>query len=121
LIAEASHAALENIADPEFMSDLLRADSFSFVCESSHRCDHETSRDPEHILPHPYLAAAYSLQGESGHAAAELAQTRNLASDDRYSSIARLQAVGPFEEPEIRALFEATYFAGLGKAGMPER
>jgi hypothetical protein len=40
--------------------------------------------------------------------------------DDRYSSIARLRAVGPFGGPKIRALFEATYFVGLRKAGMPE-
>jgi hypothetical protein len=38
----------------------------------------------------------------------------------RYSSIARLQAVGYFGVPKIRALYEATYLAGLRKAGMPE-
>ena len=40
--------------------------------------------------------------------------------DDRYSSIARLKAFGYFGVPKIRALYEATYFAGLRKAGMPE-
>jgi hypothetical protein len=39
---------------------------------------------------------------------------------DRYSSIVRLQAGGYFGVPKIRALYEATYFAGLRKAGMPE-
>jgi hypothetical protein len=39
--------------------------------------------------------------------------------DDRYSSIARLSR-GYFGVPTIRALFEATYFVGLRKAGMPE-
>ena len=53
-------------------------------------------------------------------AAAELAETRRLVSDDRCSSIARLKAVGYFGVPKVRALFEATYFAGLRKAGMPE-
>jgi hypothetical protein len=43
-----------------------------------------------------------------------------LASDDRYSSISRLRAVGPFGGPMIRALFEATYFVGLREAGMSE-
>jgi len=40
--------------------------------------------------------------------------------DDRVSSIARLKAFGYFGVPKIRALYEATYFAGLRKAGMPE-
>jgi hypothetical protein len=34
-------------------------------------------------------------------------------------SIARLKR-GDWGVPKIRALFEATYFAGLRKAGMPE-
>jgi len=40
--------------------------------------------------------------------------------DDRFSSIARLKAFGYFGVPKIRALYEATYSAGLRKAGMPE-
>ena len=51
-------------------------------------------------------------------AAAELAEARRLSSDDRYTSIARLQAVGYFGVPKIRTLFETTYFAGLRKAGI---
>jgi hypothetical protein len=42
-----------------------------------------------------------------------------LVSDDRYSSLARLKA-RYFGMPKIRALLEATYFAGLRKVGMPE-
>ena len=38
----------------------------------------------------------------------------------RYSSIARLKAAQYFEVPKVRALREATHFAGLRKAGMPE-
>jgi TolB-like protein len=76
--------------------------------------------NPDQPFPHAYLASAYGLKGESGRAAAELAQARGLASDDRYSSIARLRVVGPFGGPKIRALFEATYFVGLRNAGMPE-
>jgi TolB-like protein/cytochrome c-type biogenesis protein CcmH/NrfG len=78
------------------------------------------SANPEEPLPHAYLASAYGLKGESGRAAAELAQVRRLSSDDRYTSIARLKAMGPFGVPKTRALFEATYFAGLREAGMPE-
>ena len=68
---------------------------------------------------HAMLAAAYSLIGESEHAFAELAEARALIRDDRYSSIARLSR-GYWGVPKVRALFEATYFAGLRKAGMPE-
>jgi adenylate cyclase len=68
------------------------------------------------------LASAYALRGETERAAAELAEARRLSGDDRFSSIARLKAVGHFGLPKTktRALFEATYFAGLRKAGMPE-
>ena len=76
--------------------------------------------NPEHPLPPAYLAAAYALRDETGHAAAELAQARKLSGDDRYSSIACLKAMGPFGGLKIRALFEAIYFVRLRKAGMPE-
>jgi tetratricopeptide (TPR) repeat protein len=76
--------------------------------------------NPEHPLPHAYLASTCALKGETERADAELALARRLSCDDRYTSIARLRAVGPFGVPKIRALFEATYFAGLRKAGMPE-
>jgi len=67
------------------------------------------------------LAAAYALRGETERAAVELAETRRLIGDDRFSSIARLKVVvGYWGVAKIRALYEATYFAGLRKAGMPE-
>jgi len=75
-------------------------------------------------MPHPYLAAAYALKGDTERASAELAEARRLSSDGRYSSIARERADGPISGywgvPKIQALVEATYFAGLRKAGMPE-
>jgi tetratricopeptide (TPR) repeat protein len=64
-----------------------------------------------------FLASAYALKGETERAAAELGQARRLS--DRYSSIAE-QRAGFFWVPKTRVLFEATYFAGLRKAGMPE-
>ena len=76
--------------------------------------------NPDQAFPHAYLASAYGLKGESARAAAELAEARKLASDDRYASITQLRAIGPFGGPKIRALFEATYFVGLRKAGVPE-
>jgi TolB-like protein len=66
------------------------------------------------------LAAAYALKGDTERAAAELAEAQRLGRDGRYSSIAGLRAVGYFGVPKIRALYEATYFAGLRKAGVPE-
>ena len=70
-------------------------------------------------VPHAYLASAYALKGETERAAAELAEARRLTGNDRYSSVACLGA-GYFGVPKIRALYEATYFACLRKAGMPE-
>src|SRR6516165_7987260 len=78
------------------------------------------SGNPEHPLPHAYLASAYALKGETEPAAAELALARGLNADNRYWSIARLREVGSFGVPKIRALFEATYIVGLRKAGMAE-
>jgi adenylate cyclase len=77
--------------------------------------------NPTKSLTRAYLASAYALNGERERGAAELAEARRLAADDRYTSIARYRAIAPVgEAPKIRALFEATFFAGLRKAGMPE-
>jgi tetratricopeptide (TPR) repeat protein len=83
------------------------------------------SAAPGEPFPHGYLASAYALKGETDRAAAELAEARSLVGDGRFSNIARLTAVGyagnrSWGVPKVRALFEATYFAGLCKAGMPE-
>jgi adenylate cyclase len=75
---------------------------------------------PEGPDVHANLSSAYALRGETEPATAELAEARKLSNDYRYTSIARLKAVGYFGVPKIRALFEATYFAGLRKAGVPE-
>ena len=76
------------------------------------------SDNPGHPARHAYLASAYGLKNDLERAAAELAEARRLSSDDRYSSIARLNTIGYTQSgywgvPKIRALFEATYFAGL--------
>jgi TolB-like protein/Flp pilus assembly protein TadD len=65
------------------------------------------------------LASAYALRGATEHAAAELAEGRRL-SGDLFSSIAHVKAGGSWGVRKTHALFEATYFAGLRKAGMPE-
>jgi adenylate cyclase len=66
------------------------------------------------------LASAYGLKGELDRATAELAEAGRLFGDDRFSSIARLRSTENWRVPKIRALFEATYLAGLRKAGVPE-
>jgi TolB-like protein/class 3 adenylate cyclase/Flp pilus assembly protein TadD len=68
------------------------------------------------------LAAAYALEDQIQLAAAELTEARRLSGGDRFSSIAHLKTLpgAGGGVPKIRALFEATYFAGLRKAGMPE-
>jgi TolB-like protein/Tfp pilus assembly protein PilF len=68
------------------------------------------------------LASAYALRGETERAASELAEARRLEGGDLFSSIARLKDFPGawMGVPKIRALYDATYFAGLRKAGMPE-
>jgi tetratricopeptide (TPR) repeat protein len=76
--------------------------------------------NPVHPQPHSWLASAYALKGDIERAAAELADARRMSVDDRHTSITRLKAAIYWGVPKIRALFEATYFAGLRKAGLPE-
>jgi len=76
--------------------------------------------NPELPYAHSHLASAYALRGETEGSAIELAEARKLSRDGRYSSITRLQASAYYGVPKVRALFEATYFTGLRKAGMPE-
>jgi class 3 adenylate cyclase/TolB-like protein len=78
------------------------------------------SDNPGYASMHAWLASAYALKGETGRGAAELAEARKLSGDDRYSSIARMRATGDRAVPRVHELFEATYFAGLRKAGVPE-
>jgi adenylate cyclase len=80
------------------------------------------SATPTVPLQRSRLAAAYALRSETERAAAELAEARRLEGGNLFSSIARLKAHPGawWGVPKIRALFEATYFAGLRKVGMPE-
>ena len=83
------------------------------------------SAAPGQPFAYGYLAAAYALKGDTERAAVALARARSLIGDGRFSSIARLTAVGyagnrSWGVPKVQALFEATYFAGLRKAGVPE-
>jgi tetratricopeptide (TPR) repeat protein len=82
----------------------------------------EKARDanPARPIPHALLASAYALNGETERAAAELAEARALVHDDRYASIARNRAFNVWG-PKVLPAVEATYFAGLRKAGVPEQ
>jgi adenylate cyclase len=71
-------------------------------------------------LVHAWLASAYALKGETERADGELAEARRLGDEGFISSIARLRADSLFEAPAALALYEATYLAGLRKAGVPE-
>jgi TolB-like protein len=84
-------------------------------------CEKARHATPAAAIFRSFLASGYALKGDTGRAAAELAEARRLVGDDRYSSIARLRAVESWGVPKIRALAEATYFAGLRKAGVPEK
>jgi tetratricopeptide (TPR) repeat protein len=74
-----------------------------------------------HPTPHAFLAAAYALRGYAERSAAELAEARRLSNDGRYSTIAHLKATEYFGTSKVQRLYEAAFFAGLRKAGMPER
>jgi TolB-like protein/class 3 adenylate cyclase/Tfp pilus assembly protein PilF len=76
--------------------------------------------NPGHPQFRAWLASAYALKGDSGRAAAQLAEARRLNHDNRYSNLAHLKAVEGVGLPKVRALAEATYFAGLRLTGVPE-
>jgi len=69
---------------------------------------------------HAYLAAAYALSGDTERATAELSEARQLGGKGSYSTIAQLRAGTRYETQTARELCEATFYAGLSKAGMPE-
>lgn len=79
-------------------------------------------RRPAKPFNHINLTAAYALSGDMDRAAAELTEARRLRGEGSFSSIARMKGGGWWGSllPKTRALFEAPYFAGLRKAGMPE-
>ncbi len=78
------------------------------------------NHSPALSIIHAQLASAYALNGETERAAAEVAEARRLSPDNRYSSIARLRTFYSWWLPKIRVPMEATFLAGLRKAGIPE-
>ena len=80
------------------------------------------SAAPAKPFNHLPLAAAYALSDDLDRAAVELSAAWRLGGEGSFSSIAKMKAGGWWRSlsPTTRALYEATYFAGLRKAGMPE-
>ncbi|MBV8888227.1 MAG: tetratricopeptide repeat protein [Alphaproteobacteria bacterium] len=68
--------------------------------------------------PRAWLASAYALKGDAERAAAELAEARRLSHDDRYATVARYRS--SFGASNINTLAEATFLAGLRRAGVPD-
>jgi TolB-like protein/class 3 adenylate cyclase/Flp pilus assembly protein TadD len=82
------------------------------------------SANPEHWFAHALLASAHGLKGETKRAATELAEVRRLRGEGFLSSIAQRKKQLREEAhaaPKVRALYEATYYEGLRKAGVPEQ
>jgi adenylate cyclase len=81
------------------------------------------SAAPARPFDHLHPAAAYGLSDNLHRATAELSTARRLRGEGSFSSIAEMKPSGWWRSlsPRTRALFEATYFAGLRKAGMPEK
>ena len=83
-------------------------------------CEKARSATPAHPQFRIFLASAYALSGDTERAATELAEARRVVGDNRYGTIARLRAAEPWGTPKVCGLVEATYFAGLRMARMPE-
>jgi hypothetical protein len=79
------------------------------------------NENPGAAGPHAWLASAHALEGETEHAANELAEARKLSEDHRYSSIARFKETIAFGVLKNNGLAETSFFAGLRQAGVPEK
>jgi adenylate cyclase len=75
---------------------------------------------PTFPLAYSFLGAAYALNGETERGIMELAETYRLSGKVWVSTIADMKVTGYWGPPKIRALYEAVYFDGLRKLGVPE-
>jgi tetratricopeptide (TPR) repeat protein len=80
----------------------------------------ERARNANPELPYVrcHLASAYALNDDIESASVQLAEARKLRGGDGYSSISQIKATGYFGVPVVGALYDATFFAGLRRAGM---
>ena len=75
---------------------------------------------PSFPLVHSFLGAAYALNGDPERGVALLAETHRLSGTAWVSTIADMRVTGYWGPPEICALYEKIYFAGLRKLGVPK-
>jgi len=75
--------------------------------------------NPASPFPRAWLASAFALKGDRDLATNELAEAHRLGGSMGYNSVNRMRT-GYWGTPAIRALYEATFFCGLRKAGVPE-
>jgi TolB-like protein len=82
----------------------------------------ERARNANPELPYVrcHLASAYALNDDIESASVQLTEARKLRGGDGYSSISQIKATGYFGVPVVRALYEATFFTGLRRAGMQD-
>jgi hypothetical protein len=66
------------------------------------------------------LCGTLDRHGQYGEQSSRGNPTQCREFHDHFSSLARLRAEGYFGISKVRALVDATYFAGLRKAGVPE-
>ena len=95
----------------------------SHVDEAIEWLDKANNEDSAYSFVAAWLAAAYGLKGDSGRAAAELAEARRLNRNGRPATIAaeRAASTRDFTAPATRTMLESTYLAGLRQAGLPEQ
>ena len=82
----------------------------------------EKARNANPELPYVrcHLASAHALNDDIECATVQLAEARKLRGGDSYSSISQMRATGYLGVPIVDALYEATVFAGLRKAGVAD-
>jgi len=123
-IAAQEHAIRLSPRDPQLGIWYLRIGQAhllqSRIDEATLWFEKARSANPRLPFVRAFLASAYALKGETERASAELAEARRLSGGGRFLSIAHSKTVFDFGVSKVRALYEATYFAGLRKAGMPE-
>jgi TolB-like protein/DNA-binding winged helix-turn-helix (wHTH) protein len=82
----------------------------------------EESRRAAPGLPliHSYLAAAHALNGDRERATAALAEAQRLSGNGGFDSLASIKGAAFFRPTTISDMLEASYFAGLRRAGLPD-
>ena len=81
-------------------------------------CEKSAGLGRVNVTTTPWLVAAYAMNGEAGKAAAAKAELLGIAP---HYTVAQAGADSPGTHPEFGRLEEKYFFAGLRKAGIPEK